>query len=426
MRTAILVLALAPLLPAQDLTHKAPPQTEAIAIVNATVHPVSGPAIQNGYVLFEKGRITRVGQGDVAAARKIDAKGKHVYPGLIASHTRLGLAEIGAVRAMRDFDEVGDITPEVRAAVAVNPDSALLPVTRSNGVLTFATYPSGGVIPGRASVMTMDGWTWEQMSVRADAGMVVNWPNPRPRRGRARRADEDERQRNIQKRMETVREAFARARAYLAAKKADPDTPTDIRWEAMRGVLEGGLPVFFQADDYDQIVSAVHFAAEQRLNAVILGGRDTHLCVDLLKRHDVAVIIASLHAFPKRSDSDYDETYKLPAKLEKAGIRWCLASGERTANVRNLPYAAGRAVAYGLSREAALRCITLQAARVLGVAKELGSLEPGKRATLIVTNGDPLEVPTRIERAFIDGREIDLTNKQTKLAAKYRAKYSKG
>ena len=411
---------------AQDLTHKAAPQKGVIVIGGATVHPVSGPPIKNGYIIFSKGRITFVGKhahipGPGVGWRKVDGTGKHVYPGLISAYSQLGLREISMVRAMNDYNEVGAIKPEVRAAVAVNPDSTLLPVTRSNGILTFATFPAGGLISGRASVMRMDGWTWEDMSIRPDAGLVVRWPVERPQGRRRRRQQEN--QEPVNTRADRIREAFARARAYHAARKSAPETSTDIRWEGMRLALEGKRPVFFVANAYEQILGAVEFAAQQKLRAVIVGGRDAHLCTGLLKRHNVAVIVDSIHRLPKRNDSDYDEAYRLPAKLEAAGVKWCLASGEREPNRRNLPYAAARAAAYGLDRAAALRAITLGAAQVLGVDDQLGSLERGKSATLILTDGDPLEVTTKVLRAFIDGREIDLSNKQTKLAEKYRAKY---
>jgi len=428
MRRLAVLLCLVATVAAQDLTHKAGPQKTAIAIVGATIHPVSGPPIDHGFIVFDKGRIVQIGSGKVdfpAGVRRIEAAGRHVYPGFIAPFTRLGLVEIGAVRATRDFNEVGELTPEVRAAVAVNPDSTLLPVTRSNGILTFAVFPSGGAIPGRASVMRMDGWTWEDMALRADAGLVVSWPSSRPRRRRATIDPERlaEQRKLARKQHRVLDEAFTQARAYLAARAADPQTSLDIRWEAMRAVLEGKRPVFFQANEYDQIVGAAAFAKKHGLRAVVVGGRDAYACRDLLKRDDVAVILGGVNAFPKRADSDYDEVYRLPARLEAAGVRWCLASGERTANERNLPYAAARAVAYGLSRDAALRSITLRAAQILGVADRIGSLEKGKDATLLVCDGDPLLVTTNVVRAFIDGREIDLSNKQTKLDAKYRSKY---
>ena len=224
------------------------------------------------------------------------------------------------------------------------------------------------------------------------------------------------------KRLLRIREAFAAARAYVESKQANPDTPTDVRWEAMRKVLAGERPVLFLADDYLQIVSALDFAKTERLKAVIVGGRDAPLCADLLKERKVPVIVRGIHAFPRRNDSDVDEIYTLPRKLEKAGIEWCLASGERTANERNLPYTAGRAVAFGLPRDAAIAAITVRAARILGLGDELGTLKKGARATLFVCDGDPLEIPTNVGAAWIDGRRIDLSNKQTALAKKYRQK----
>lgn len=424
MRAGGLLLGLAAAAAAQDLTRKAPPQAGPIALVGGTVHPVSGPPIEGGFVFFAEGRVVAVGRGDAPpGAEAVDVRGRHVYPGLLDAHTSLGLVEIGAVRATRDFDEVGEITPEVRACVAVNPDSWLIPVARSNGVLAFGTFPQGGAIPGRASVMRADGWTWEDMTVAADAGLVVGWPMPRPRYVPYGEVRPDELAREVRAAMQRVREAFADARAYLDAKAADPSLPVDLRWEAMRPALAGERPVFFEAQDLDEITTAVEFASARGLRAVLLGGHDAALCTDLLKEHDVAVLVANLHRFPKRTDSDFDEAYALPAKLEAAGVRWCLASGERTANVRNLPYAAARAAAYGLPKEAALKGITLYAAQVLGVADRLGSLEPGKSATLIVTDGDPLEVATHVEMAYIDGRRIDLSNKQTELHEKYKEKY---
>ena len=425
-RLAITLLLLTTVATAQDLGRKAPPQTTEILIIEAVIHPISGPVIRNGWVHLKKGRIFAIGKGSPDIDGEfdvVDAKGQHLYPGFVAPYTHLGLTEIGAVRASTDMTESGEINPEIRAAVAVNPDSTLLPVTRSNGVLTFATFPRGGAIPGRISVMSVDGWTWEEMALLADAGLVVAWPNPDPgpapeRRGRRRRPPPE---RGL-KRLKRLREAFEAARAYLAAKEADAATPTDVRWEGMRSVLERKTPVFFLANDYAQITTALDFAATHRLRAVIVGGRDALLCADLLKQADVPIIVRGIHTFPRRNDSFHDEIYALPAKLEAAGIRWCLASGERTANERNLPYTAGRAVAFGLGRDAALRAITLRAAEILGVGKELGSLQAGKRATLFLCGGDPLEITTHVTAAWVDGKRLDLGNKQTALASKYREK----
>jgi len=426
MRRLGCVLALAAAAAAQDLTPKAAPQDAPVALVHATVHPVSGPAIADGYVLFEKGRLVEVGTAGRTfpeSVHVVQAAGKHVYPGLIAAHTNLGLTEIGAVRASRDFDEVGAVTPEVRAAVAVNPDSTLIPVARTNGVLLWAAFPQGGLLPGRASVLQADGWTWEEMAVAPSAGLVVDWPRERPPYQPYGRDGAEEARKRIREDLDRLEAAFADAKAYLAARAADASVAVDVRFEAMRAALEGKEPVFLLAQDYDQIVAALGFAERHGVKPVIVGGQDAWLCADLLKDHDAAVVVDCLHAFPKRDDSDFDESYALPAKLEAAGVSWCLASGEGASNERNLPYTAGRAVAYGLARDAALRAITLGAAEVLGVAGRVGSLEPGKDATLFVTDGDPLEIPTRVEMAFVEGRRCDLSNKQSHLARKYRAKY---
>jgi imidazolonepropionase-like amidohydrolase len=268
-------------------------------IAHATVHPVSGPSIEDGYVLFDKGRIVEIGKGaPPAGARAIDAKGKHVYPGWIAPFTNLGLTEIGAVRATRDEREVGDQTPEVRAAVAVNPDSTLIPVARSNGVLAFAAFPRGGLVPGRASVLQVEGWTWEEMALDADAGLVVEWPSPRPPDRPYDTKDAAKEMEEVRRSRDRLDQAFADARAYLAARAADPATAADVRFEAMRPALEGKRPVFLLANDYDQIAAALAFAARWKVRPVIVGGQDSWLLLDELKAADAAVVVESIHRFP--------------------------------------------------------------------------------------------------------------------------------
>jgi imidazolonepropionase-like amidohydrolase len=271
----------------------------------------------------------------------------------------------------------------------------------------------------------MDGWTNDDLAVRRDAGLVVAWPSARPVRAWWMEKSEEDQKKENRENLARILDAFAAAKAYGKASAADPTRPVDVRWESMRAILPGKdqRPVFFTANDYDQITAAVRFAVKEKLKPVIVGGRDARLCLDLLKEHDVPVIVTGVWRLPKRRDSAVTESYDLPAALEKAGIRWCLASGQGAANERNLPYAAAAAVRHGLPAAAALRAITLSPAEILGVGADLGSLEKGKRATLMVTTGDPLEMTTRIRMAFIDGREIDLSNKQTKLAEKYREKY---
>ncbi len=411
----------------QDLTHKAPPLTEPYALVGGTVHVEPGRAMALAYVLVNAdGTIETVGkrgQTPPEGTREIDCTGLQIYPGLIGANTRLGLTEISSVRATRDHNEVGRITPEVRAAVAVNPDSTLIPVTRSNGVLAVGVFPTGGIIPGRASVMQLDGWTSEDMTVLDDAGLHINWPLSRVVTAWWMDKTEQEQLDDIRKNAGRIRNTFSAARAYLRARDADDTVPIDLRYEAMRSVLDGDRPVFVAAQDYEQIVAAVAFAHEEDLRMVIVGGRDSHLCTELLVEHDIGVIVNGVFGFPKRDDSPYDAVYTLPLTLKEAGVRFCLASGEETAHERSLPYSAAMAVAHGLTEADAMASITIDAARMLGVDDRLGTIEAGKDATLIVTNGSPLEVTTRFRRAFIMGREIDLSNKQTKLDEKYREKY---
>lgn len=432
---------------AQDLTHKAPPQARPVAIINATIHPVAAPVIEQGFILFDQGLIRGLGTVGSMDASKIqpedwliiDAKGKHVYPGLIAPYTQLGLTEISAVRAMNDIVETGDATPEVRACVAVNPDSTLIPVTRSNGVLLAGVFPqsSGGraFMPGRASAMRLDGWTWEGMTIRDDAGLVINWPQPRPISTWWMNQSPEEQQKQIDRQRAAIEDMISGAKAYLAAREKDPALPRDLRYEAMKGVFRSSapdsrvptpdsrLPVFILANDYDQITQALAFCEKHGLKCVIVGGNDAPLCADALKRAGASVLVQGPIRFPKRDDSAYDEPFTLGARLEAAGIPWCMASGEEAAHERNLPYAAALAAAYGLSPDAALRSITINAAKVLGIDDKYGTLETDKSATLFIADGDILEVATRVEQAFIDGRNIDLSDKQKALAEKYREKY---
>lgn len=428
---------------AQDLGHKAPPQEHTVYITGATIHPVAGDPIENGSIVFEDGRITQILDGGMVVGFEpgtevieIDASGLHVYPGLISPYSQLGLTEIAAVRATLDYRETQSIMPEVRAAVAVNPDSTLLPVTRSNGILLAGVFPEArlsvsgseprGLIPGRASLIRLDGWTWEDMAVQESAGLVVNFPLTRPVNAWWMDADDGEQTENALRAIDALEQFFENAAAYHAAREQGGSHPTDLRYEAVAQMLPGAedqRPVFFMANDYDQITGALTFAAEQGLRPVIVGGRDAHLCLDQLAEADASVMLETSFRMPKRDDSPYDDLYKRPQQLEEAGITYTFLAGDDTAHERSLPYAVALAVAHGLPAERGLRAITLSAAEIFGVAEDYGSLEVGKSATLIVTDGHPLDVLSNVQLAFIDGRAIDLANKQTQLAEKYREKY---
>ncbi len=421
--------ALSAALTAQDLTPKAAPQSRPVVVRGATVHPVSGPA-RVGSVRFAAGRLTHV--GDVPATPGddvVDAPGLHVYPGFVSSWTQLGLNEIGSIRATQDMDETGAVTPEASATTAVNPDSWLFPVTRKNGVLTALVAPTDGAVPGRAGVVRMDGWTTDDIALRADAGLVVTWPRMRSGGGRfGGGPPEGDPADDLRRALALIDDLFRDAETYFAARMIDPTRAYDVRLESLRACVmpadaKARRPVFVLADDHDQIQSAVAWGARRGLKIVIVGGTEADLCAELLKRHDVPVILNGIFRMPKRADAAYDEAFTRPKRLQDLGVRWCLASGEETPHERNLPYAAGLAVAYGLAPELALRAVTLSAAEILGVAAETGSLDVGKEATLFLSDGDPLKVPTKITRAWIGGREVHLTDKQEALFEKYRRKY---
>ncbi|HZE12213.1 MAG TPA: amidohydrolase family protein [Chthoniobacterales bacterium] len=409
-------------------TIPAPPQAKPIAIKGATIHPVSSPDIPNGTIVFENGKITAIG-ADVAVpsgAEVIEANGKHVYPGLINANTVLGLVEIGAVRSTVDVEEAGALNPNVRSITSVNPDSELIPVARAAGVLTALSVPEGGIISGQSAVLRLEGWTPEEMTVLSPAAMHLRWPNLTiDRRPRARKSVKDQ-EKEIEKAEKQIRDAFANARAYCQARKNPaPDFKTDLRWEAMMPVFDGKLPLFIHASTLAQIEAALAWAKEMQLKFVLVDGDDAWRVAAQLKESDVPVILGPATSLPPRRDDDYDSAWSSAAKLQQAGVKFCLASNGRGAetNERNVGYEAGLAAGYGLPKEEALKAVTLYPAQILGVADKLGSLETGKAATLIVTNGDPLDFPTQVEVAFVDGRRIDLSNRQTRLRDKYREKY---
>ncbi len=425
-----LALALLLSLPthAQDLVHKAPPQRMPIAIIGGTVHTGDGRVLEDAWIQIRNGRILDMGTGDrvfTADHVIVDARGKHIYPGLISPVTILGLTEIGAVRATHDNRETGKFTPEVRASVAVNPDSTLIPVARAGGILVAGVFPRGGRVSGSPSAIRLDGWTTEDMTIDDRLGLAVNFPRVRPTTDWWMTRPVAEQQERIDENLAELADFFDRLEAYDAARDAGEDLPVDQGLEAARIVLPGEhqKPVFVTARDLDQITAAVTFFTDRGMRPVIVGGRDAPLCADLLKAHDVPVIIPGTQAFPKRADQPHDDAYTLPARLEALGVRWCLASGDEAANERNLPHQAGKAVAFGLDPEIAVSAMTLRSAEILGIDDAYGSIATGKSATLVIADGDILEVTTNVEWACIDGRVIDMQNKHTQLRDKYLEKY---
>lgn len=403
----------------------APPQGRAIALVGGTIHTIEGPEIPNGTIVFSGGKITALGASVTvpADAERIDITGKHVYPSLIDASTNIGLTEIGSIRATNDASETGSINPNVKAQVAVNPESEIIPVTRSNGVLIALSSPSGGVISGTSALLRLDGWTWEDLTHTAPIAMHLNWPRMRPFTAWWNQDSDETQLERRDTQLKAVRQAFADARTYMTAKKSGTTVEYDSRWEAMIPVLEGRIPVMVESDDIQQIQAVVAFAEAEKIKIIIRGGYDAPLCAELLKKNGIPVIVDGIHRLPTREDEAYDTPFTVPERLRAAGIKYCVAGGGGASNVRNLPYHAATAASFGLPLDEALKAITLYPAQILGTVDRLGSLAVGKDATLFVADGDILSIPTRVERAFIDGRTIDLSDKQKVLWEKYKEKY---
>jgi imidazolonepropionase-like amidohydrolase len=406
------------------------PQSHPIALVGGTIHPVSGPAIEGGVLLFDLGKIVAVGREVALPDRteKIDVAGQHVYPGMIDGYTHMGLTEIALVRATNDHTETGRINPNAKAQVAINPDSELIPVARSGGVLSVLSVPGGGLISGASALIQLDGWTWEDMTIKPVVGIHVRWPQMAPIHTWWQEMKGQEQLQARDKALEEIRRTFDEARNYWVACRACADgkgvaPDFNARWEGLLPVLAGKVPLIIDADEIQQIQSALAFAERERVKVILLGGYDAPRCADLIKQLDVPVVVGGVHRLPRRRDDPYDAPFTLPAQLHELGIKFCIASADRASMVRNLPYHAGTAAAYGLSPEEAMKAITLYPAQIFGVADRLGSLEAGKDATLFVSTGDPLETPSRVTLAFMGGRRIDLNNRQQRLWEKYQEKY---
>ncbi len=405
-------------------------QKKPIALIGGTIHTVSGAVLEKATILFDKGKIVAIG-GNVTIppdAERIDVTGKQIYPGIIDCYSDLGLTEIGSVRGSVDVAETGSINPDVRVEVAVNPESELIPVARSNGVTVVATMPSGGLISGLAAALMLDGWTSEDLTLKGGLGLIVNWPAMIYTPSRFMRLSKEDWLKQRDEQLKLLRETFANARAYMIAKKSEqekgvPYHDTDPRLQALIPVLEGTTPVFVNANELSQIQAAITWAEQEGVKLVLVGGRDSWLVRDQLKAKDIPVIVTDIQSAPSRQWQGYNEEFTLPMRLHEAGIRFCIAGTEDASFARNTAYNAANAAAYGLPQDEALKSVTLYAAQILGIADKVGSLEPGKDATLIVTNGDPLQPPTATEQMFIQGKKIDLTDKHKQLDEKYKMKY---
>ncbi len=404
----------------------ASPQMKAIALTGATIHTANGLVIENGVIVFNKGIITAVGGSgtayDKANTETIELNGKSIYPGLISPANELGLTEIDAVRATNDMAEIGGINPHVRALIAYNTDSELIPTVRSNGILITQATPQGEIIAGMSSIMQLDGWNWEDAALKKDDGIHINWV------GYFKRdfdfANFTATTKKNDKRDETLREVdktFNDAIAYSQTKPAI----TNVKMEAMRGLFNGSKILYISADYGKEIIEAVQFAKSKGVKKiVIIGAEESLLAADFLKENNIPVIVSATHRLPNSADDDTDIAYKLPYLLAQKGILVGLGYIGLNWRTRNLPFLAGIVAGHGMDKEDALKLITANNAKILGIDKMVGTLEVGKHATLIVSAGDVLDMRTaKVEHAFIQGRKIDLDDKQKRLYRKYSEKY---
>lgn len=404
-------------------------QSESILILNATAHLGNGQVINTACIGFENGKLTLVADAtlvkyDASRYKKvIDAKGKHVYPGLIAPNTPLGLVEVQSVRATMDATEIGDYNPSVRSVVAYNTDSHILPTIRSNGVLLVQVVPEGGRVSGSSSVMELDGWNWEDATYSMDNGLHLRFPTVYtfgfdPINGFSQKKNE-----NFVKDIADAETFFREAKAYN--EKASP-MPKNLKFEAMRGLFTGKRTLFVHANAAKEITEGVAFGKKFGCKTVIVGGRDAWMITDLLLSNNVAVVLEETQALPSRTDDDIDQPFKTPAMLQKAGVTFCMSVSGYWQQ-RNLPLMAGQSVGFGLDKEAALASITSSTAKILGIDKTVGTLETGKDATLFISEGDVLDMRTSVvKQAFIRGKEIDLDTKQKQLYRRYKTKYERG
>ena len=425
----VISAVVAPLLPSSataQVRMTVPPQSQPIALQGATIHTVTNGVIENGTILFNNGVITAIGT-DVqlpAGTRVVDASGKHIYPGLIDAYSTVGISEIGSVDVSSDTNELGDFNPNVRAEVAVNAESRHIGTTRSAGVLVTLTTPGGGLISGMSSALNLEGWSWEEMSLESAAALNVNWPNPNPRRGgrgggRGGGAGDAP---TYEERVQELKDFFAEARAYRDAVAAGEEVRSDSRYAAMIPALNGEIPVVVAADGAAQINDAITWGQGEGVRIVIRGGRDAIHVADRLVSENIPVILTSTMAAPGRAYEGYDGAYSMPARLYEAGVKFAISGGAGALYTNRLPWEAGVAVAFGLPEEEAVKAVTINAAEFMGLDDRVGSLEAGKQATLLITTGNPLDMTTNIEQAYIQGRELDMNDIQKHFFEKYMVK----
>lgn len=414
---------------AQDDVYPAAKQNKKTAIVGATVHVGNGQVIENGTVVFDNGKI--VYAGDAAAAPKaentIDAKGKQVYPGLILPSSNLGLQEISGVRGSTDINEIGEFNPSVRSIAAYKAESVIINTLRLNGILLAHTIPGGQLIAGQSSVVQLDAWNYEDAAYKTDMGMHFYMPSLISRgggRGFGRGfggAPAGDPIKEALDKIESVKAVFREAKAYH---QKGGDKQINLKLEATKGLFDRTQKLFVHCDQVKQMIVAIDFVKEFGFDVVLVGASESWQIADLLKANNIAVILTQEHSLPTSDDDDIDQPYKAASALQKAGVLFCLNDDDPQNRGRNLMFNAGTAAAYGLGKEGALQAITLNAAKILGVADKTGTLEVGKDANIVISEGDILDMKSSIVTdAFIQGRAVAITSKHKQLYERYKHKY---
>jgi hypothetical protein len=405
-------------------------QSKPIAITGATAHLGNGEVIENSLIVFEDGKLTTVSsntQMDLSGMEVIKADGKHVYPGFIVPSSTLGLVEIDAVKASSDDDEIGEMNPHIRSIIAYNAESKVVESMRPNGVLMGQIAPQGGRISGTSSIVQFDAWNWEDAAVKMNDGIYMNWPSSFSR-GRWWLGEDPGLKINdkYSEQVDDLISYFNETKAYAAGDQSIVNLP----YAATQGLFDGSKKLYINVDDEKGITDAIHFAKNNKVqHMVIVGGSESYKVADLLKQNNIPVILQRVHLLPSQDDDDYDLPYKLARLLVDKGVMVALNAGgqmERM-NSRNLPFYAGTTVAHGLEKEEALKLITSNTAKILGIDKDYGTLEEGKSATLFISEGDALDMRTnKLTHAFIDGRSVSLETHQTELYQRYDEKYKAG
>lgn len=403
---------------------------EHIAFINAKAHLGNGEVIEHCIFVINGSRIesvmdqTGIKLNPAAFDTVIDLGGLQIYPALINPNNILGLHDAEAVRATQDFNEVGSLNPHIRALIAYNTDNQIVPTVKTNGVLYTQVTPRGGLISGSSSIVQLEGWNWEDAVLKADDGIHVNFPKTVVQRQGEKDEPFKKRLEHYQNSLQELQQFFSDARAYLESSTAQEK---NLRFEAMRGVFMGESRLYLHADKARDILATLHFVKKFSINKpVLVGGKESYKILKPLKQSGVPVMLCRLHDLPEQNEDDVDIVFRLPAMLARDSILFCLQlEGDmEAAQSRNLPFQAGQAAAYGLDKASALSAISLNAARIMGVEKQIGSLQEGKIASFIVSEGDLLDMKeSRIRHLYLNGKKIDLDNKQVQLYQKYKNKY---